>query len=172
MNRSTMFHHLSIKSGNEKTGPIPVSTSSRTTCPPSCAFYSKGCYAKGGPLALHWAKVSSGERGSNMSTFLSQIRALPTGQLWRHNQAGDLPGRGNRINRRELDQLAKANQGKRGWTYTHKPVIATRGVSQETIWSNRSAVKSALRQGFAVKDRKSTRLNSSHVSESRMPSSA
>ena len=144
-----MFH-LSKVSGNEKTGPIPVSTSSRATCPPSCAFFAKGCYAKGGPLALHWAKVTSGERGTEMPAFLAQIRSLPSGQLWRHNQAGDLPGKGNRINRRQLDQLAKANQGRRGWTYTHKPVIATRGVSQEVIWANRAAVKSALRQGFAI----------------------
>ena len=46
--------HLSKKSGNVKTGKIPVSTSGRNTCPDACplkkANGGKGCYGEGGPL--------------------------------------------------------------------------------------------------------------------------
>jgi len=112
--------HLTLKSSNVKTGAIPVSTSSSETCPPSCPFRGKGCYAKSGPLALHWRKVSEGERGANWSNFLEAIANLPENQLWRHNQAGDLAGVGEEIDEGKLIQLARANKGKRGFTYTHK----------------------------------------------------
>jgi hypothetical protein len=72
------MYHLTLKSRNAKTGPIPVSTSARTTCPPSCLFNNgNGCYAASGPLALHWAKVSDGRAGTDYDTFVSSIGALP-----------------------------------------------------------------------------------------------
>ena len=132
--------HLTLKSANAKTGPIPVSTSSAETCPEACPFKAKGCYAKGGPLALHWSKVTSGERGIDWSAFIAEVRKFPAGQLWRHNQAGDLPGIGNAIDGVKLAQLSKANDGKRGFTYTHKPPTG----------SNLSALKRANRAGFVV----------------------
>ena len=57
--------HITARSGNAKTGPIPVTTTERASCPTTCPFYDKGCYAKSGPLALHWRKVSDGERGTD-----------------------------------------------------------------------------------------------------------
>lgn len=142
--------HLSLKSNNAKTGPIPVSTSPAATCPPVCPFLGSGCYAASGPLAIHWSQVSSGSRGEPWQVFLGRIREFPESQLWRHNQAGDLPGNGNRIDANKLGQLAKANSGKRGFTYTHKPVIRTEGVPAEVVRENRSAVRSALKSGFTI----------------------
>jgi hypothetical protein len=110
--------HLSLKSGNVKTGPIPVSTTSRDTCPVDCAIRA-ACYAASGPLALHWNAVSSGSRGTDWSGFVSSIESLPDGQLWRHNQAGDLPGNGHTVDPVALGQLVQANIGKRGFTYSH-----------------------------------------------------
>ena len=115
-----MFYHISPKSGNVKTGPIPVTTTSSDSCPPSCPFSGGGCYAKSGPIALHWKKVSEGERGGSLEDLTSFIDSLPRGQLWRMNQAGDLPGLGERIDVAALRKITKANQGKRGFTYTHK----------------------------------------------------
>lgn len=113
--------HLSLVSGNAKTGPIPISTTSAKSCPASCPFNrGGGCYAGSGPLALHWRKVTARERGMDWARFCAQVAALPAGQLWRANQAGDLPGVGERINRSELRQLVRANRGRRGFTYTHK----------------------------------------------------
>lgn len=112
--------HLTLKSRNVKTGPIPVSTSTADTCPTACPFNSgNGCYAASGPLALHWAKVTRGDAGGSFDTFLDQIRALPDGQLWRHNQAGDLTGDGKHLDGEKVWALARANDGKRGFTYTH-----------------------------------------------------
>lgn len=110
--------HLTLKSANAKTGPIPVSTTERNSCPTDCAMRA-GCYAASGPLALHWAAVSAGTRGTSWDQFVRDIAALPEGQLWRHNQAGDLPQAGGTIDAVKLGQLVAANQGRRGFTYTH-----------------------------------------------------
>lgn len=110
--------HLTLKSANAKTGPIPVSTTERDSCPTDCAMRA-GCYAASGPLALHWAAVSAGTRGTSWDQFVRDIAALPEGQLWRHNQAGDLPQAGGTIDAVKLGQLVAANQGRRGFTYTH-----------------------------------------------------
>jgi len=111
---------LTLKSANVKTGPIPVSITSANSCPNSCPFNDGGCYAKSGPLAIHWRKVTNGERGLDWSTFCESIKALPSGQFWRHNAAGDLPGEGETIDPKALGKLVAANIGKKGFTYTHK----------------------------------------------------
>jgi hypothetical protein len=74
------------------------------------------------------------------SQFLSEIAGLPEGQLWRHNQAGDLPGLGEEIDASALGKLTKANRGRKGFTYTHK--YGTE--------SNREAIRSANLNGFTV----------------------
>lgn len=136
----TTLTHLTRISSNGKTGPIPVSTSSADTCPPSCPFRAAGCYAKSGPLALHWQKVTAGERGLNWEDFCDAISGLPRGQLWRMNQAGDLPGLGEDIDAHALAKLTKANTGRKGFTYTHK----------HGTESNREAIRSANLNGFTV----------------------
>ena len=110
--------HLTPVSANTKTGPIPVSTTSKATCPIDCAM-REGCYAGSGPLALHWSAVTAGARGTNWEGFCASIAQLPEGQLWRHNQAGDLPGDGHTIDAQALGELVRANIGKRGFTYSH-----------------------------------------------------
>lgn len=138
--------HLTIKSGNIKTGPIPVTTSGNETCPDACPLKVGGCYAKGGPLGIHWAKVSSRDRGSSIDVLATQIKSFPDGQLWRHNQAGDLPGLSDSIDVDELAKIVDANTGRRGWTYTHKPIQGD--TNQST--SNRAAVRHANVNGFTV----------------------
>jgi hypothetical protein len=50
---------------------------------------------------------------------VATIAALPDGQLWRHNQAGDLPQAGGTVDAVKLGQLVAANAGRRGFTYSH-----------------------------------------------------
>lgn len=133
--------HLTPKSANVKTGPIPVSTTSATTCPNACAFKGNGCYAESGPLALHWRKVTNGERGTNWGEFCKAIAALPDGQFWRHNQSGDLPGDGEHIDAGALIDLVHSNDGKRGFTYTHYSM-------EHSI--NRESVKYSNAHGFTI----------------------
>lgn len=137
---SETSYHLTLKSANAKTGPIPVSATSSDTCPDACSFKGNGCYAESGPLAIHWSAINAGKRGTDFATFLTAIESLPDGTLWRHNQAGDLPGAGDAINAGELAKLVSASKGKRGFTYTHKPLTA----------GNRRAIKQANAKGFTV----------------------
>ena len=134
---------LTMKSSNVKTGPIPVSTTTRDSCPDTCPLKKDGCYADGGPLAIHWNKVTSGERGTNWDEFCKKIEALPEGQVWRHNQAGDLPvtASGKNIHLIKLQKLIEANEGKRGFTYTHHKMDNL---------MNTQAVKVANERGFTV----------------------
>ena len=117
-----MFH-ITPKSKNAKVGKMAVTTSTATTCPTACPFRDNGCYAESGPLKLHWLKVTKGERGDDWSTFLDKIKDLPAGSKWRHNQAGDLPGDTQDLDSTKCADLARANEGKRGFTYTHYDVL-------------------------------------------------
>lgn len=110
---------LTAVSSNAKTGPIPTSTSDRESCPTTCPFFNKGCYAKSGPQAIHWRKVSNAERGVNWNEFVTLVRKIARGQIWRHNVSGDLPHILGDINPIMVDALVQANKGRRGYTYTH-----------------------------------------------------
>ena len=115
--------HTTPKSKNVKTGPIPVTTTSAKTCPDTCPFKKNGCFADGGPLALHWQKVTDGQRGDSWSTFIDKVKGFKAGQLWRHNQAGDLAGDGKRLDAAANEELAHANKSRRRFTYTHYNVL-------------------------------------------------
>lgn len=132
--------HLTRISSNAKTGPIPVSTTDSSTCPPTCEQYET-CYAKFGPLLMHWDRVDAGDRGTDWDSFCDEIKRLPHRQLWRHNQAGDLPGDGVKIDSAALYALVCANVGKRGFTYTHYPLEGTH---------NLSLMEAATAAGFTV----------------------
>lgn len=145
-NDAPPLFHLTLSSRNSKTGPIPVSTSPRATCPDSCPLKKNGCFVLG-PIEWHWDKVSRGERGGVWEDFMDQIRSLPRGQLWRHNQAGDLPGDNEEILPELLGDLVKANQGRKGFTYTHKPILEGQ---TGPIESNRAAIRAANENGFTI----------------------
>ncbi|MEG0068146.1 MAG: hypothetical protein RR740_26515, partial [Pseudomonas sp.] len=66
-------YHFTRVSGNAKTGPIPVTTTSADSCPPSCSFKGNGCYAESGPLALHWKAVTAGKRGGSLDELCTKI---------------------------------------------------------------------------------------------------
>jgi hypothetical protein len=133
------MYHLTLKSRNVKTGPIPVSTSTRKTCPDSCPFKNNGCYAESGPLAIHWKAVTQGKRGNEWGEFLAKIRALPEGQLWRHNQGGDLAGNGDSLDIKALTELVSANMGRKGFTYTHKPLTG-KGDKAAIMYANHNGL--------------------------------
>jgi hypothetical protein len=140
--------HFTLSSSNAKTGAIPVSTTSANTCPDSCPLkFGGGCYANGGPLGMHWRKVTDGKRGSGWEDFRRAVASLPQGQLWRHNQAGDLPGENDRISVPMLEDLVRANKGRRGFTYTHKPVLDRQ---RGEVVENREAIAKANREGFTI----------------------
>ena len=129
---------LAMESRNTKTGPIPNSITSPGSCPKSCPWFNRGCYAEQYVLSAIW---KGARNGMSWKEFCSKVREIPEGSLWRHNAAGDLPGFGEDIDHGMLDRLVRANQGKRGFTYTHKPM---------SLRDNLQAVVHANREGFAV----------------------
>ncbi len=118
-----------------------MSTSSSDQCPNSCPLINSGCYGKSGPIAWHWNRVNDGRRGGDWQSFLEQVKSIADGQIWRHNQVGDLPGIGDNIDGRMMGELAAANGLSRGYTYTHKPMSTS---------TNKDAVQLANDQGFTV----------------------
>lgn len=107
------------ESGNRKTGPMPVSYIGRESCPASCPHRKASCYAELGPARLQWNRARN-----SWADYCASIEALPAGTLWRAAVAGDLPGRGERVNMAELRALVAANKGKRGFTFSHKKTPA------------------------------------------------
>ena len=137
-------------SRNRKTGFIPVTTSEENSCPSSCPLKEKNiCYAKKGSIRLIWKEVKKGKSerwnkpfNNDYDSLLKEIKKLPPGQLWRHNQAGDLAHTGNNesIDFDKLKQLVKANKGKNGFTYTHKTQLE----------ENFKKIKYANDKGFTI----------------------
>lgn len=157
------MHTMNIRfvrtSSNRKTGPIPVTSTSASSCSVSCPLNIDengnvktmsgklpSCYAGFGNTAIHWRKLNSAKpNGKNILDWqglCDNVRALPKGQLWRHNEAGDLPTLGDRetIDSDALQALVRANKGKRGFTYTHHAPTA----------QNAAAAVYASRSGFTI----------------------
>ncbi len=133
-------------SGNAKTGPIPVSGSQANTCPDACPFKQDGCYAKYGPIMIHWNRLNKGQSGLLWNDFLKAVRSIWRGSLWRHNQFGDLAQLpGGKVDAKALAELTAANKGRAGFTYTHHEVL--KGAAAR---SNRKAIQAANAGGFAV----------------------
>lgn len=141
MSLSRLRFHLTRTSGNQKTGPIPVTTSSRDTCPATCPFKGSGCYAESGPLALHWQKVSNAERGVSFAQHCADLASLPRQQLTRLNQAGDLPHTAGRISRRFIRGMVQACRKIRAYTYTHHSL---------NLGENLALLRFANRNGLTV----------------------
>src|SRR6185436_9311076 len=90
-------------SKNRKLGGIPAVIVSPETCPPSCGFYGNGCYGEFGFIGKHWREVE--HKGVGFVELLELVRALPSGQLWRYAEVGDLPGVGDDLDVEALEQL-------------------------------------------------------------------
>jgi hypothetical protein len=131
------FHFVRV-SANRKTGPISITNTDARSCPPSCGLFNE-CYAKSGHVAIHWRKLTAGA-GLSLAELCRYIRTIGGGQLWRHNVAGDLPGAGETIDAPALQRIARANRGRRGFTYTHKPATP----------ENVTAIKAATAAGFTI----------------------
>jgi hypothetical protein len=71
---------------------------------------------------------------------------LPDGQVWRHNQAGDLAHKNGLIDGQKLEQLAEANKGKKGFTYTHHVVEGNSSIAIH----NREHIRRAVEMGFSI----------------------
>jgi len=135
-------YQLTAVSANVKTGKIPVSATGRDSCPDTCPLKGDGgCYGENYGTNFVWNKIDSGKIGGTLASFVAKVSAFPAGQLWRHDQVGDLPNVAGYIDAAALGDIVKANIGKRGFTYTHHiPAMGDNGQ-----W-----IKAANDWGFAV----------------------
>jgi len=145
-------------SRNDKTGPIPVSTTDRHSCPDTCPFLGRGCYFDQHHNKVFWTRMT--EVGPNASFphgrngtaktldwggLCRSVAALPDLQLWRHNQGGDMPHKNGRMNRAMARKLARANRGRRGFTFSHHDVLDGPHAAH-----NREVIAECNAAGFAV----------------------
>ena len=142
MNINKMNFHFVKKSGNKKTGFMPITYNSRLSCPDSCIFKNNGCYADNYHTRLNWDKVTSGQRGGSFRELLQNIKNLKPNTIWRACVAGDIPSnKKGEISRTYIKGITEANQGLKGYTYTHNRL---------DIGENISLLKTANKQGFTV----------------------
>ena len=146
MGKSTLHVLFVAASGTKKLGPIPATYSGNSTCWDGCAMKGTACYAESNIRTSEpWARATAGAAGTlAWPEFLVKVRAIERGRLFRHNVAGDLPGVDGSIDKRMLDGLVTAARGKRGFTYTHKPVFGARYAG------NREAIRKANAEGFTI----------------------
>jgi hypothetical protein len=97
-------------------------------------------------VGLHWRKTDKGEGVTDWQGLCDNVKALPKGQLWRHNVAGDLPHTEQAVDFVLLSELVKANKGKKGFTYTHHAVL---GNTPEAKY-NAAKIKYSNSQGFTI----------------------
>lgn len=152
---------ISDPSRNAKTGPIMVTTASKKTCPDACPLKRNGCYAENSHLGIMWEKLSKARKGAKSiphgrhriqlhdhKSLIAAILTRKPGELWRHLQAGDLPGDGDTIDAQQLDDIATANQTARaaGFGFSHKPVDRESSIGRANI----GAIRAAVAKGLAV----------------------
>lgn len=135
------FFKFTRVSSNAKTGHIPVTMSESATCPDTCPLALGGCYAKTSYVGMQWRQLDNGKHSISWDELCNQVSILPKRQIWRHNIAGDLPHKNGSVDWKMLDQLIKANNGRRGFTYTHHDVMKP---------GNMLTINYANKSGFAI----------------------
>lgn len=154
----TQVHTIKLSAAS-KLGGIPATYSEKKTCPPACPMMGNGCYAAGGHVAIHWAAVSKHETGGSMEAAVAFVASTPAGTLGRWNIAGDLPGVGDKLEREQVLNLARANKlaQARWFTFTHYPVRAcgvrattTPALRRAIARHNRAVIRDAIALGFAI----------------------
>lgn len=117
------------QSRNSKTGSIPVTYTDMESCPSTCLHYRTTCFAGLGKTLLSWKRAgitrfyeNGNASGLTISGLVDFIKAIPFGSTFRHNIGGDLPGKGNSLNKKELLEIIKASTSRKlkGFCYTHK----------------------------------------------------
>jgi len=135
----TLFK-IAKRTENRKLGNVVVVSSSPKTCPLNCEFKNNGCYAEYGPISLHWRRID--QKGINCSDLCNEINNLPVYLPIRFWDAGDFPGNGITLNRKECIQIGnviKKRTETKNYAYTHYDM---------NIQENRTVVRMLLRRNL------------------------
>lgn len=110
--------------GNTKTGPIPVVSADRASCPTRCPFFNDGaqlCYGQEFRLTTRWDGIA--QTGDTWAELVGKLRkTIRRDRPWRFGIVGDLPT--TPAGHLDGDKLMTL-RGLRGdgWAYTHHDVL-------------------------------------------------
>lgn len=140
--------NFTLRSGNPQLGPIPMSSTFQAPRFNVMELLEKQYAEASGPLTQRlvlrrFQRLLATAPGLSWDSFCAAVAQLPTGQVWRHNLQGDLPGDPLcfALDAEPLEQLVRANRGKRGFTFSHyHPKYA----------ENADLIAAANAQGFTI----------------------
>ena len=140
--------NFTLRSGNPQLGPIPMSSTFQVPRYNLMALLEKQYAEATGPLTQRmvlrrFLRLLATEPGLSWDSFCAAVAQLPTGQVWRHNVQGDLPGDPLcfELDAEPLARLVRANRGKRGFAFTH---------FHPKVGHNAELIAAANAQGFTI----------------------
>lgn len=143
--------HVTMVSGNKKTGPITTTRTQSGTCPSTCRLLQEGaCYDLGGRSRLHRDKIDQGAYHLYSHEQFFGLMACFT-RVWRWASGGDLPNdprtpcHGQTINKAFLVRMVRKAQslGQVPIIYTHKPIFNVSNAYERNKRAIRAAMKAA-----------------------------
>jgi hypothetical protein len=150
-------------STNAKLGPVSATYASQASCPSSCPWFERGCYAESGPTGFTTRRLNRSALRGALRIARAEARAIDAlngDRLLRLHVVGDArtnaAARELGVAARRYAALGNApHRGKKVWTYTH----AWRTVARAS-WGNVVSVlasvetvrqaRAAMAQGYAA----------------------
>ncbi|MFY4731185.1 DUF7227 family protein [Nitrospira sp. BLG_2] len=143
-------------SENRKIGNCSATYASQVSCPKTCPFFQKGCYAETGPLGIHTKRLNK-EQTTAFAVAQAEARAIGnlsgSNHLRLHVVGDSCTKKGTKL----LANAAKrhtAKAGKSVWTYTHAWQMREReewgGISVLASCENIADAKKAMKRNYAV----------------------
>lgn len=149
------------KSQNSKTGPVSCTYAPIQSCPNTCPFMNRGCYAQHGHSGIHLRRINKVAKATKKTRPIDiaraeakAIRNLSSGLPLRLHVVGDCrtPRAARIVSRAAEDYMGQHKQ--KVWTYTH----AWKDIPREN-WGNISVLAScetledakyAMQRGYAA----------------------
>ena len=122
---------------------VAVTRAAQQSCPPSCPFFGKGCYAEAGPSGIHSKRLTKAADGINaIDVAIAEAQAIVEfwprdGRPLRLHEVGDCREVEAARIVSEAVETVQEQGGGAAWTYTH----AWRDVPREA-WGNVSVLAS------------------------------
>ncbi len=150
-------------SENRKLGAVSATYASQASCPTSCPWFCKGCYAESGPAGFTTRRLNRSETKNALHIAYQESRAIDglTGdRLLRLHVVGDARTESAaKVLASACDRYSRRGnaprRGKKAWTYTHAWKTVSRaswGDSIAVLASVETArdARVAMAQGYAA----------------------
>lgn len=153
---------VTARSGNLKTGPIPVTSRGQWSCPTTCPFMGSGCYGEnhgrgGSPTLFDYADAA--ERPHDVESLAVGMRQsgrpapgarrqLP---LVRDREVGDILTADGAIDRPYLSLVRDAarRMGRRVFGYTHVPEVTADDIPEDYVMNASCETPEGVRDAWS-----------------------